>query len=223
MCGRFALDKIDAEFMRSLGLDSSPSVQANYNISPGIEIFAVRAIPDTSARQLAALRWGLIPVWAKEPSIGYKMINARSETITEKPSYRSAFKKRRCLVPVSHFYEWQKAGKTKQPFAITMADGKPFTIAGIWESWTSPGGQSVESVALLTTEPNELMKAIHDRMPVILPASVYDVWLDPKNENVESLKELLTAYPAEHMKAWPVSTMVNTPRNKGPECVESVA
>lgn len=166
------------------------------------------------------MRWGLIPSWADDPAIGNRLINARSETAAEKPSFRSAIKQRRCLVPVDGFYEWQATGKkTKQPHLIRLKDGQPFALAGLWERWTAPDGELVESFTILTTDANAMMQPIHDRMPVILSREDYDRWLDAGTP-LEEIKGLLRQFPADQMENFPVSTVVNNPRNEVPECVQ---
>jgi putative SOS response-associated peptidase YedK len=166
------------------------------------------------------LQWGLIPSWADDPKIVNRMINARAESVATKPAFRNPFKSRRCLIPADGFYEWQKTGgKTKQPYHLGMADGRPFAFAGLWEHWRR-GGEAIDSCTIITTEPNELAATVHDRMPVILPEDAYDRWLDPKLDDPDELQSLLVPFPAKRMKAWPVSTLVNNPRNETPECVE---
>lgn len=166
-------------------------------------------------------RWGLIPGWAKDPSIGNKLANARGETVAEKPSFRSAFKRWRCLVPASGFYEWKAVAGKKQPFYIRPTGQDLFGLAGITELWKGPDGP-VHTVSLITTEPNELMRMIHDRMPVIIPASDYCDWLDPENQDAESLKVFIRPFPADLMTAHPVSPRVSNPRNEGEELIEPV-
>ena len=165
------------------------------------------------------VRWGLIPNWAKDAKIGYSLINARADTVAEKPAFRSAFKRRRCLIPADGFYEWQATGtKVKQPYFIRMMDQEPFAFAGLWEEWT-PEGEEIQSCSIITTDPNELMKPIHNRMPAILSANDYTAWLDPE-ELPDTLKGLLHPYDLGQMEAYPVSTFVNRPINQGPKCIE---
>ncbi|MCC7353120.1 MAG: SOS response-associated peptidase, partial [Anaerolineae bacterium] len=158
--------------------------------------------------------------WAKDPTIGSRMINARSETVAEKPSFRSAFKSRRCLVPADGFYEWQRQERGKQPFFIRMSEGTPFAIAGLWEHWQGPEGEVIESCTLLTTEANEMMRPLHDRMPVILDPKDYDLWLDPGVQKREILLPLFRPYASEAMIAYPVRPVVNSPANDSPLCIE---
>lgn len=161
---------------------------------------------------------GLDPLWATDANVGYKMINARAETVAEKSAFRELFKNRRCLIPADGFYEWKKEGKTKQPFHFGMADDSIFAFAGIWNRWNSPLGEIIETCSILTTMPNALLADVHDRMPVILPLEHYDLWLDPGFRNTGDLKELLRPFNASLMKLYPVSTRVNLVRNDDPEC-----
>ncbi|MBX7246399.1 MAG: SOS response-associated peptidase [Candidatus Sumerlaeaceae bacterium] len=218
MCGRFALKKIDEELAELLELDEVPDIPPRYNIAPGQLIFAIRPDRAGTGRKLVLFHWGLIPPWAKDPSIANRLINARAETASEKPAFRSALKRRRCLVPADAFYEWQKTGNKKRPFAIEMKDKRPFTFGGIHEHWIGPNGEEMESVALLTTDANDVLRPIHDRMPVIISKADHAQWLDVSTDNAESIKGLLVPYPARGMTAYPVSTKVNNPRNDTPEC-----
>lgn len=169
--------------------------------------------PDDGNRTLEMMHWGLIPSWSKDPSIGSRMINARAETVSEKPSYRSAFKRRRCLVVADGFYEWKKTADGKQPYYLRLGSGEPFGFAGLWESWSMEGGEKLCSATIITTEPNKVAAEVHNRMPVILPPDLYSAWLEPDNDDREELLSMLTAYPAEEMKAYPVSRRVNKPAN----------
>src|SRR6266487_1578561 len=182
MCGRFRLARkkeiLEEHFGAGCALDDAEWT-ARYNVAPGQQIAVVRQDPVAPVRRLEQLRWGLVPEWAKEPAIGYKMINARAETAAERPAFRDALLARRCLVPADGFYEWKREGKQKLPFCFAMADDALFAFAGLWERWRSPQGQLLESCAILTTEANELMRDVHDRMPVILPAEAFELWLDP--------------------------------------------
>ncbi|MCH7813503.1 MAG: SOS response-associated peptidase, partial [Planctomycetes bacterium] len=174
----------------------------------------------TTSRRLELLRWGLIPSWAKDPAIGARMINARSETAAEKPSFRAAFRRRRCLLPADGFYEWQRSGRVKQPYYIRLKHGPPFALAGLWEQWHSPDGSLVETCTILTTEPNELVKPLHNRMPVLLTPDVFDLWLDPAMTDPARIQPLLRPCPPEQMIAQPVTTHVNSPRNDDPACIQ---
>jgi putative SOS response-associated peptidase YedK len=215
MCGRFTLRTPARDLVEVFELLRDPEVSPRYNIAPTQNIAVVRQ--DGKNRQLSLMRWGLVPAWSKDPQAGPPLINARSETVATKPSFRTAFKRRRCLIPADGFYEWQKQAdaKTKIPHYIRMAKDRPFAFAGLWEFWHD----ELESCTIVTTEANELMRPLHDRMPVILSEEQYDRWLDPKNENVAELESLLRPYPPNEMTAFPISTLVNSPRNESPECI----
>jgi putative SOS response-associated peptidase YedK len=178
-------------------------------------------VEEDDKRKLEILHWGLIPSWARDPAIGNKMINARAETVPKKPSFRSAFKKRRCLVLADGFYEWQKTDDGKQPYHIKMQDDSPFAFAGLWETWKN--GEEIRSCTIITTDANDLMSEIHHRMPVILHPEDYAMWLDPDFDEKEPLTSLLKPYPADTMEAYAVSRRVNKPSNNEPSIFESVA
>lgn len=220
MCGRFTLTDPDADLAEQFNLPDVPDLQPRYNIAPTQPVAAVRVAAESAARELALLRWGLIPFWANDPGIGARMINARSETAAEKPAFRAAFRRRRCLVLADGFYEWQKENGGKQPFYIRLRDGQPFAFAGLWESWKGEGETVIESCTLLTTQPNDLIHPLHNRMPVILHPRDYALWLDPEMQAAERLKPLLRPYPFEEMVAYPVSRFVNKPQNDDPRCIE---
>jgi len=168
------------------------------------------------------VRWGLVPSWAKDEKMGARMINARGETVAEKPSFRAAVKTRRCLIPADGFYEWARKGERKQPHFIHFADGRTFAFAGLWERWHGGGEPPLETCTIITTTPNELTATLHDRMPVILPPVRFDEWLTPEPLAGQRLEKLLAPHPAEGMEAYRVSTYVNSPRNDGPECIARV-
>jgi putative SOS response-associated peptidase YedK len=168
------------------------------------------------------MRWGLIPAWAKDPAIGNRMINARAESLAHKPAFRAALRSRRCLVVADGFYEWQAAGKAKQPYFIHFRDDRPFGFAGLWEAWEGPDHTTMESCTIITTEACELVLPIHQRMPVILPPEMYRMWLDPTLQNNDELTALLIPFSSEEMEAYQVSTLVNSPVNEDPRCVEPV-
>ena len=195
--------------------------RVNYNAAP-TQLLPVYRIDRERGPEIAALRWGLIPSWAKDAAIGSKMINARGDTVAEKPSFRSAFKRNRCLVLMSGFYEWKGVAGKKVPHFIHLLNQPTMACAGLYEWWRPKDGDPIESFTIITTEPNELMATIHNRMPVILPAERYDTWLDPKAEP-EAVKALLTSYPAEEMRAYPVSTAVNSVKNNRADLIASVA
>jgi putative SOS response-associated peptidase YedK len=221
MCGRFTLTKSGDALAQAFNLEEIPEIAPQYNIAPTQNIVAVLRNPESKKRQAQQLRWGLIPSWAKDASMGAKLINARAETVAEKPSFRSAFKHRRCLIVADGFYEWQKQENKKQPYYFRLLNGQPFAFAGLWEKWQSPDGEEITSCTILTTEANELMQSIHERMPVILNPQDYDLWLDPEVKTAEPLKQLLHPYPSDTMNSYPVSTLVNSPKNNSPECVNS--
>jgi putative SOS response-associated peptidase YedK len=220
MCGRFTLRTAGEELARHFQLDTIPDdYHERYNIAPKQPVVV---LADRTVRRLDYFRWGLIPSWAKDESIGYKMINARVETLDQKPSFRSAFRKRRCLIIADGFYEWKKEDDKKIPVYIRLKSGKPFAFAGLWEAWTNPGGEILRSCTIVTCEPNELMAQYHHRMPVILPPEKYDEWLDVENFYPEKLKAMLVPYPADEMEAYVVSSKVNNPMNDEPDCIEPV-
>ena len=220
MCGRFTLTDPDQDLAVQFNLPDIPALEPRYNIAPTQQVAAVRVAAEGAVRELALLRWGLVPFWAKDPDIGARLINARAETVAEKPAFRDAFKRRRCLVVADGFYEWQKQEGRKQPFYIRLREGRPFAFAGLWERWRGPDESIVESCTLLTTGPNELMEPLHNRMPVILRPQDYTLWLDPGVQRADLLQPLLVPYPAEEMHAYPVSRRVNSPDNDDPQCIE---
>lgn len=220
MCGRFSLIAPGEAVAEFFDLPETPFLAPRYNIAPTQPVAAVRVNRDTKQRELVHFHWGLIPSWSKDPTIGSRMINARSETAAEKPSFRAAIKYRRCLVPADGFYEWQKQNGSKQPMRIGMADGGLFAIAGLWEHWQSPDGSEIESCTLLTTEPNELLRPVHNRMPVILAPEDFELWLDPAAQHAGEVQHLLGPFPAGAMDFYPVSTHVNNPANEDPRCIE---
>ncbi|WP_096599020.1 SOS response-associated peptidase family protein [Calothrix sp. NIES-2100] len=219
MCGRFTLNQTAAALAQAFDLEAVPELAAQYNIAPTQMVATVVHKPESDKCQFQQLRWGLIPSWAKDPGIGAKLINARAETVAEKPSFRSAFKHRRCLVLADGFYEWEKQQHKKQPFYFRVQNGQPFAFAGLWEKWQSPSGEEITSCTILTTTANEVLQPIHDRMPVILAANDYNLWLDPQQQKPEVLQPLLRPYPAGAMTSYPVSTLVNKPQHNTPECI----
>lgn len=229
MCGRFTLRTSPgdlAAWFLNASLDLTwPAIRPRFNIAPTQGIVCVRVDPNEADRcEVVQLLWGLIPPWSPDKKSAYKMINARSETIHEKPSFRGPFRKRRCLIVADGFYEWVREGEIKRPFHISMNDGSPFCFAGIWERWNSPEG-AVESAAILTTSANSLMARIHDRMPVILPPQDFRHWLTAQipaageDPQTQSLLQLLQPFPADRLQAIPVSTLVNSVRNESPDCL----
>ena len=219
MCGRFTLTVDPADLQEAFPQFILPAQGApRYNIAPGQPILV---LPNDGTNKADFFVWGLIPSWAKDPSIGNKMINARAETLAEKPAFRSAYKYHRCLIFTTGFFEWQAQPgmKSKVPHFISLKSGAPFAFAGLWEHWQSPDGSEIKSATIITTTPNKVMAPIHDRMPVILPSHARAQWLDPLPHFPVDLKGLLVPYPAEEMQAFPVSTLVNSPTNDRPEVV----
>jgi len=221
MCGRFTLRTPASVVAEHFTVLEMPPFTPRFNIAPSQPVAVVRlAPPPEPQRQCVLLRWGLIPSWAKDPAIGNRLINARAETAAEKPAFRAAFRRRRCLVAADGFYEWQRTGKRKQPYFFRLRDDRPFAMAGLWEAWEGPDHSFLESCTLLTTEPNELMRPIHNRMPVILPAGDYDGWLDPARKTPEQISPLLKPYAGGDLMAEPVGTYVNSPAHDDPKCIE---
>jgi putative SOS response-associated peptidase YedK len=221
MCGRFTLKTSRAKIAKLLGVKAVPTFEPRYNIAPSQPVLAVRLEPERGEREATFLKWGLIPSWAKEPGIGNKLTNARADTVAEKPAFRSAFKKRRCLVLADGFYEWQAGPGGKTPYYFELKDQSPFAFAGLWERWDQ-GEEPIESCTLITTEANGVVEPVHDRMPVILDSESFGRWLDPE-QGVTALKAMLAPLPDDWLTAHPVSKLVNNPRNEGPKCIEEVA
>jgi putative SOS response-associated peptidase YedK len=217
VCGRYELHAQPAAIALAFGLAHPPALRPRYNIAPMTDVPVVR-VSAHGTRELAMVRWGLVPRWAKDPSIGSKMINARGETAASKPSFRTAFRRHRCLVPASGFYEWMPAADgRKQPVLIAMKDGSPFAFAGLHERWLTGDGEPLDTCTILTTDANDLLRAVHDRMPVIVPPERYERWLDPAREGPQ---ELVAPYPSERMTWWPVSSRVNSVRNDEASLIE---
>ncbi|MEG4572558.1 SOS response-associated peptidase [Microcoleus sp. N3A4] len=222
MCGRYTLNtsaKIIAEFFK---LSAVPDIQPRYNIAPTQSVATVKVEPEKMQRQFQFMRWGLIPSWAKDMKIGSHTINARSETVAEKPAFRSAIKHRRCLIVADGFYEWLPQGKKKQPYYFQMANSEPFAFAGLWENWESPEGENIVSCSIITTAANSTVQPVHDRMPVILSDSDWQQWLDPSVKNAQEVLPLLKPYASEAMKAKAVSAIVNSPIKDSPECIQAI-
>lgn len=224
MCGRFAFFSSHEAMLRVFGLPpQSPEVAPRWNIAPTQPVPAVRAGPQ-GQRRLSMLHWGLVPSWAKERAIGARMINARAETVAEKPAFRSAWKQRRCLVLADGYYEWQATAAGKQPWFIRRADREPFGLAGLWESWVeSPGAEPLESCTILTTAAPPSLAAIHERVPVVIPATAFDRWLAPQGVDLDAFAALLVAPSAGSLQAHRVGRAVNNARHDGPELIEPVA
>ena len=219
MCGRFTLTVDPGQLQEAFPwIDIPDELPRRYNIAPSQP---VAVIPNDGQNKLDFFVWGLIPFWAKDPKIGNRMINARAETVAEKPSFRGSFKYKRCLILADGFYEWRKepGSKTKTPMYIQLNDKKPFAFAGLWDNWQSSDGSEVRPCTIITTEPNDFMKLIHNRMPVILSPESYNDWLQPGENDPTLLQSFLRSYPTEEMAAYPVSRTVNSPQNDSPECI----
>jgi len=219
MCGRFTLTVDPGQLQEAFPwVDFPQEIPRRYNIAPSQP---VAVIPNDGQNRVDFFNWGLIPFWAKDPKIGNRMINARSETLAEKPSFRGSFKYKRCLVLADGFYEWRKEPdtKSKTPMYLRLKNNSPFAFAGLWDIWHADNGSEIRSFTIITTEPNSLIKEIHNRMPVILPQSTYNDWLKEGENDPDLLKSFLRPYPSEEMEAFPVSTHVNSPQNDTPKCI----
>lgn len=214
MCGRYALTSSPAVIAERFHLLWTPELAPHYNIAPGQTIPVVRETGQ--GRELALLKWGLIPSWARDASIGTKLINARGETLGDKPAFRSAYRRRHCLVPADAFYEWKPIAGRKQPYCIRLRDEGPFGMAGLWEHWKAPDGQTVESCTIVTVDANTLIAELHDRMPLIVAPDDYDAWL------AAGTKELPPAVPPQEMRYYPVSPLVSNARNDVPACLDPI-
>lgn len=219
MCGRFVLKETPAELIAQFGLDECVDFFPRYNIPPGTDIPVIRQSPE-GKRVLHLLRWGLVPRWATDPAMGAKLSNARGENVAEKPSFRWAYRSRRCLIPASGFYEWQAQETIKQPFYISLKSGDPMAMAGLWESWKAPDGSILRTVCVMTTSANELMAPIHDRMPVIIAPENWCDWLEGALEKVSGL---LVPFAASEIQAWPVRRRVGWSGERGKELIEPLA
>ena len=220
MCGRYTLIADLGDLAQRFEFDGSDfSYDPGYNITPTESVLTVRNV---EGREAAFMRWGLIPFWAKDPKIGARMINARAETVAEKPAFRNALKRRRCLVLADGYYEWQKTPVGKRPYRIILKSGEPFAMAGLWETWKDPQGNVVPSCTIITTEANDFLEPIHNRMPVILPRDAEGVWLDPDVKDSASLTSILAPYSDGALDAYEISTLVNYARNNGPEVIARV-
>jgi putative SOS response-associated peptidase YedK len=216
MCGRFTLHVDIKTVAEQFGVPATLETSPRYNVAPTQEVVS---IVRNGASHLALLRWGLIPSWAKDESIGSRMINARAETLAEKPSFKGLLRSKRCLIIADGFYEWKKENGFKTPMYITLKNGEPFAFAGLWDQWKSPDGQPIRSCTIITTGPNDLVASIHDRMPAILSPEAYELWLDPANHDEHALSHWLAPYPAGEMAARPVSRLVNDPKREGAELI----
>lgn len=218
MCGRYALNSTPAELVTRFGLDECADFGPRYNIPPGTDIPVIRQSPE-GKRVLHLLRWGLVPHWAKDPSIGAKLNNARAESVTEKPSFRDAFKRRRCLIPANGYFEWKTEGKIKQPYYISAKSGEPMAMGGLWESWKAPDGSILRTVCVVTTSPNAVMEPIHDRMPVIVAPENWQSWLSGMPNDVAGM---VAPYRDEELQAWTVSRRVSKTQDDDAGLIEAV-
>lgn len=219
MCGRFSVSASPEEIAKRFGLPGTPELPPRYNIAPSQPIAIIRFDPNDHSRHLTLAQWGLVPSWTQDPGHAPRPINARSETAAEKPTFRDAFRYRRCLIPADGFYEWATRDSKKQPMRFAMQDGHLFAFAGLWERWKGPDGTILETATILTTEANGLIRSVHDRMPVILAPAAYEAWLNPAQHNPAALMPLLSPYPAPEMQVYPVSPKVNAVSSEGPELI----
>lgn len=220
MCGRYAFFEQWKDFLAEFDINSTleewPPI---YNAAPSMDLPVVYQL--NGSRFVDTFRWGLIPHWSKDPKIGYKMINARAESVAEKPAFRKSFTSKRCLIPASGFFEWKKEGKVKQPYFIRFKSAKPMWFAGLYDEWTSTeDAEVVESFTIITTQANETLTPLHDRMPALLTEESFDFWLNPENRDIENLTSLLQPWPDHDISFYKVSESVNTPKNQGPDLVE---
>ena len=223
MCGRARLssDVSEIKLVFSIPPDRpAPNIAPSWNVAPTDPLPVVRFDPRAGERSLDVMRWGLVPFWAKDTKVGFANINAKAEGIEDRPAFREAFQRRRCLVPVDNYYEWKKTANGKQPYAIALADRGLMALAGLWETWRSPAGERVRSFAIITTIPNELCAEIHNRMPVVLSPARWPEWLGEAPTDARRLKALLVPYPAEEMVCWPVSARVGNVKNNDPGLIE---
>jgi putative SOS response-associated peptidase YedK len=225
MCGRVRLSSDVSEIKLVFSVPPhrpTPNIAPSWNVAPTDALPVVRFDAKVGERSLDVMRWGLVPFWAKDIKVGFSNINAKTEGIESKPAFREAFQRRRCLVPVDNFYEWKNTAAGKQPYAIALSDRGLMALAGLWETWRSPAGESVRSFAIVTTRPNELCAELHDRMPVVLAPDVWPQWLGEEPTDPSRLKALLAPYPAEKMSCWPVSTRVGNVKNNDPGLIAPV-
>ena len=222
MCGRFTLRASAKTIAKAFSVSEPPPLTPRYNIAPSQMILALRATADGASKEWAFLKWGLVPSWAADSKIGYRMINARAESAAIKPSFRAAYKSRRCVIPTDGYYEWKPAGKRKQPYLFHRPHDEVFAFAGLWEHWQGAEGPPLESCTLLTTDPNARAREVHDRMPVILTGDAINLWLDHLQKDLKPLAELLKPAPDKLLTTMPVSTLVNSPKNEDPRCIEPV-
>ena len=221
MCGRFSLTATSEEVAQHFDLAAVPDLSPHYNIAPTQTVATVVVSKDQSKRQFQPMRWGLIPSWASDSKIGNRLINARVETVTEKPSFRNSVKQKRCLIIADGYYEWQKQPQGKQPYYFQLSDRQPFAFAGLWDTWNSPEGKTI-SCTLLTTDASEQVSPVHHRMPIIVPPQAYSQWLDPTLTDPDQVLPLLNSDIYQNLSSYPVSSQVNSPTNDSDECIQAV-
>ena len=222
MCNRYRLTYAKPYLAERFGAVGEIEERPRYNIAPTRQVVTVRKEEGKKTRKFTTMRWGLIPSWAKDMSIGTQTLNARSETVTTKPAFRDPIRRRRCLIPSNGFYEWQKMGSVKQPYYFEVGEGELFALAGLWDQWETPEGQIIESCSILTTAANSPVADLHDRMPVIVPPDKYDVWLDPDVNDFNVIRDILRPYDANLMRRYPVSTKLNNSKIDGAESASPV-
>ncbi len=218
MCGRYTIHTQPDELADHFGFQDRAELSPRYNVAPTQDVPTVVVV--TGDRKCILMRWGLIPHWADDEKIGNRMINARAETIDKKPAFREPFQNHRCLVMADGFYEWQKGDAGKRPYYITRKDGAPFAFAGLWDHWSSPDAEGIKSCTIITTDANELIAPLHNRMPVIISTQDYGIWLDTDIADTGRLKHMLGPYPSEELKAYPVGKTVNSPAHETPKCID---
>ena len=231
MCGRYTSTSTSEQVAAFFAAEEvkTEELPLRYNVAPSQLVYAIaerRRTDDQPQRQLGSFRWGLVPSWAKDPSIGNRMINARAETLSSRNAYKRALVRHRCIIPADAFYEWQirelEGKRQKAPYVIRHRDGSPLAFAGLWEVWHDAEDQPLRTCVIITTEANRLLAPIHDRMPVVLPPDAWDEWLDPENQDVSRLQKLLVPAPAKEFEAYEISTLVNNVRHEGPDLIEPI-
>lgn len=222
MCGRFTIAFDEGNLKQRFDLEEIPFPFAQrYNVAPGQFIPAI--IGDKGTRRIGQLRWGLVPSWAKDEKLAYSMINAKAETVREKPAFRNLFVRKRCIIPADSFFEWKQTDKGKQPMRIMMKDADIFAFAGLYDTWEAPNGEKISTCTIITTKPNEIVSDIHDRMPVILKREDEPIWLDRERFDADLLQSLLIPFDATEMRAYPVSSIVGNAKNERPECIREIS
>jgi putative SOS response-associated peptidase YedK len=222
VCNRYRLTRSQQDLGKRFNALEEFDDHPRYNIAPTQPVLTVRREQGQKVRRFTTMRWGLIPSWAKDPSIGMRTLNARSETVTTTPAFRESILERRCLIPADGFYEWKRMGSVKQPYCFEVGEGEVFAFAGLWDEWKAPDGQIVESCTVLTTAPNSLVVDIHDRMPVIVPGDKYEIWLDPDVNDFEVIRDVLKPYDANSMRRYPVSMRLNNSKNEDAESASPI-